>query len=49
VIGRLPAPEQLVVGLYYENLSQREIADLMELSKPAIAEAHKRAMQRLRS
>ena len=50
VISRLPAREQLVVGLYYyENLSQREIADLMGLSTTGIAQAHTRAMQRLRS
>jgi RNA polymerase sigma factor for flagellar operon FliA len=50
VIGRLPAREQLVVGLYYyENLTQREIADLLGLSKAAVSEAHMRAMQRLRS
>jgi RNA polymerase sigma factor FliA len=50
VIARLPAREQLVVGLYYfENLTQREIADLLDLSTAAITEAHRRAMQHLRS
>jgi RNA polymerase sigma factor for flagellar operon FliA len=50
LIGRLPAREQLVVAFYYyECLTQREIADLLELSRAAVAQAHKRAMQRLRS
>jgi len=49
VISRLPAREQLVVGLlYYENLNQREIADLLGVSTTGIAQAHARAMQRLR-
>ena len=50
LIGRLPPREQLVVGLHYhENLSQREIAELVGLSPTGIAQIHMRAMQRLRS
>jgi RNA polymerase sigma factor for flagellar operon FliA len=50
LIGRLPPREQLVVGLHYhENLSQREIAELVGLSRTGIAQIHMRAMQRLRS
>jgi RNA polymerase sigma factor for flagellar operon FliA len=49
-IGRLPAREQLVVGLYYyENLSLREIAELIGLSPTGIAQINARAMERLRS
>jgi RNA polymerase sigma factor for flagellar operon FliA len=50
VIGRLPAREQLVVGLYYyENLNLRDIAELIGVSKTGIAHVHARAVQRLRS
>jgi len=50
VIGRLPAREQLVVGLYYyENLPFVEIAELIGLSKTGTAHVHARAVQRMRS
>jgi RNA polymerase sigma factor for flagellar operon FliA len=50
VIARLPTREQLVVGLhYYENLSLREIAELIGLSRTGAAQVHARAVQRLRS
>jgi RNA polymerase sigma factor for flagellar operon FliA len=50
VIGRLPAREQLVVGLYYyENLTFAEIAELIGLSKTGAAHIHARAVQRMRS
>jgi RNA polymerase sigma factor FliA len=50
VIGRLPAREQLVVGLYYyENVNLRDIAELIGISKTGIAHVHARAVQRLRS
>jgi RNA polymerase sigma factor for flagellar operon FliA len=49
VIGRLPAREQLVVGLYYyENLSLRDIADLIGISRSGIAHVHARAVKRMR-
>jgi RNA polymerase sigma factor for flagellar operon FliA len=49
VIGRLPAREQLVVGLYYyENLNLRDIGELIGVSKTGIAHVHARAVQRLR-
>jgi RNA polymerase sigma factor FliA len=49
-IGRLPAREQLVVGLYYyENVTLRDIAELIGISKTGIAHVHARAVQRLRS
>jgi RNA polymerase sigma factor for flagellar operon FliA len=49
-IGRLPAREQFVVGLYYyENLTLRDIAELVGSSKTGIAHVHARAVQRLRS
>lgn len=48
-VGRLPAREQLVVGLYYyENLNLRDIADLIGASHSGIAHVHARAVQRLR-
>jgi RNA polymerase sigma factor for flagellar operon FliA len=50
VIARLPAQEQLVVGLYYyENVNLRDIAELIGISKTGIAHVHARAVQRLRS
>ncbi len=50
VIGRLPAREQLVVGLYYyENLSLRDVADLIGISRSGIAHVHARAVKRMRS
>ena len=50
VIGRLPAREQLVVGLYYyENVNLRDIAELIGISKTGIAHVHARAVERLRS
>jgi RNA polymerase sigma factor for flagellar operon FliA len=49
-IGRLPAREQLVVGLYYyENLTLRDIAELAGSSKTGVAHVHARAVKRLRS
>jgi RNA polymerase sigma factor for flagellar operon FliA len=47
-IARLPAREQLVVGLYYyEGLSLREIAELVGLSKTGVAQLRVRAVGRL--
>ena len=48
-IEKLPESEQLVISLYYyEELTQKEIAEVMELSSARISQLHKKAVQRLR-
>ncbi|MFW6269794.1 MAG: sigma-70 family RNA polymerase sigma factor [Bacillota bacterium] len=48
-IKKLPEKEKLVITLYYyEELTQKEIASIMELSPARISQLHKKAVQRLR-
>jgi RNA polymerase sigma factor for flagellar operon FliA len=48
-IDKLNQQERLVVSLYYyEDLTQKEIAGVMELSEARISQLHKRAVYRLR-
>jgi RNA polymerase sigma factor FliA len=49
-IGRLPEREKLVVGLYYyENLTLREIGDVMEVTESRVSQLHTKAVLRMRS
>jgi RNA polymerase sigma factor for flagellar operon FliA len=49
-IRRLRENEQIVLSLYYEkNLSMKEIAQVMDVSKPRVSQIHARAIQKLRS
>jgi len=48
-IDRLNDPERLVISLYYyEELTQQEIAEVMELSPARISQIHRKAINRLR-
>jgi RNA polymerase sigma factor FliA len=48
-IDRLNEPERLVISLYYyEELTQQEIAEVMELSPARVSQIHKKAINRLR-
>ncbi|MGM0409726.1 MAG: sigma-70 family RNA polymerase sigma factor [Bacillota bacterium] len=48
-IDKLDEKEKLVVSLYYyEELTQSEIAEIMDLSKARISQLHKKAIHRLR-
>ena len=48
-IKKLPEKEKLIIALYYyEELTQKEIASVMELSTARISQLHKKAVQRLR-
>jgi RNA polymerase sigma factor for flagellar operon FliA len=48
-VEELPEKEKLVVGLYYyEELSNKEIAQVMELSESRISQLHTKAIFRLR-
>jgi RNA polymerase sigma factor for flagellar operon FliA len=49
-IRRLRKNEQIVLSLYYEkNLSMKEIAQVMDVSKPRVSQIHARAIQKLRT
>ena len=48
-IDKLNEQERLVISLYYyEDLTQKEIAEVMELSEARISQLHKKAVYRLR-
>lgn len=48
-LGGLPNREKLVLSLYYlEELSQKEIAGLLQVSTVRVSQLHARAVQRLR-
>jgi RNA polymerase sigma factor FliA len=48
-IGRLPAREQLVLGLYYyENLNLSDIGEILGVSKTWVAQIRKSGVERLR-
>lgn len=48
-IERLNEDEKLVIALvYYEELTQKEIAEIMQLSAARVSQIHKKAVNRLR-
>ena len=48
-ISALQENEQIVLSLYYEkNLHMKEIAQVMDVSKPRVSQIHTKAIQRLR-
>jgi RNA polymerase sigma factor for flagellar operon FliA len=48
-IDKMPEKERLVISLlYYEGLSQVEIADVLNLTKGRISQIHSRAILRIR-
>jgi RNA polymerase sigma factor for flagellar operon FliA len=48
-IAKLRKNEQIVLSLYYEkNLPMKEIAQVLEVSKPRVSQIHARALQKLR-
>ena len=48
-IDNLNDPERLVISLYYyEGLTQKEIAEIMDLSPARVSQLHKKAIYRLR-
>ena len=48
-IQSLRENEQMVLSLYYEkNLNMKEIAQVMDVSKPRVSQIHTKAIQRLR-
>ncbi len=50
VLGQLSEKEQLVVSLYYyEELTQKEIAEAMELSEGRVSQIHSQALIKLKS
>jgi RNA polymerase sigma factor for flagellar operon FliA len=49
-IARLPEREKLVVALYYyENLTLREIGEVLGVTESRISQLHTKAVLRLRS
>src|SRR3954454_20012977 len=49
-IARLPEREKLVVALYYyENLTLREIGEVLGVTEPRVSQLHPKAVLRLRS
>jgi RNA polymerase sigma factor FliA len=49
-IGRLPAKERTVMALYYyEELNQRQIAEVMHLTESRVSQIRTQALKRLRS
>jgi RNA polymerase sigma factor for flagellar operon FliA len=49
-ISRLPEREKLVVALYYyENLTLREIGEVLGVTESRISQLHTKAVLRLRS
>jgi RNA polymerase sigma factor for flagellar operon FliA len=49
-IGRLPEREKLVVALYYyENLTLREIGEVLGVTESRVSQLHTKAVLRLRS
>ena len=48
-VDRLPAKERLVVGLYYfEELTMKEIANVLEVTESRVSQIHSQAVLRLR-
>ena len=49
-IGWLPEREQLVVALYYyENLTLREIGEVLGVTESRVSQLHTKAVMRLKS
>jgi RNA polymerase sigma factor for flagellar operon FliA len=49
-IARLPEREKLVVALYYyENLTLREIGEVLDVTESRVSQLHTKAVLRLRS
>lgn len=49
-IGALPGKDRLVLSLYYfENLTLREIGEVLHVSESRVSQLHGRAIQRLRA
>jgi RNA polymerase sigma factor for flagellar operon FliA len=49
-IRRLPEREKLVIALYYyENLTLREIGDVLSVTESRVSQLHTKAVLRLRS
>jgi RNA polymerase sigma factor FliA len=49
-IGRLPEKERMVMALYYyEELNQRQIAEVMHVTESRVSQIRSRALKRLRS
>jgi RNA polymerase sigma factor FliA len=49
-VGRLPEREKLVIALYYyENLSLREIGEVMGVTESRVSQLHTKAVLRLKS
>jgi RNA polymerase sigma factor FliA len=49
-IGRLPEREKLVIALYYyENLTLREIGEVLSVTESRVSQLHTKAVLRLRS
>jgi RNA polymerase sigma factor for flagellar operon FliA len=49
-IRRLPEREQLVIALYYyENLTLREIGEVLSVTESRVSQLHTKAVLRLRS
>ncbi len=50
IIGQLSKKEQLVISLYYyEELTQKEIAEILELSEGRVSQLHSQALIKLRN
>ena len=49
-VGRLPEREKLVIALYYyENLTLREIGEVMGVTESRVSQLHTKAVLRLKS
>ena len=49
-IARLPEREKIVIGLYYyENLTLREIGEVLDITESRVSQLHTKAVLRLRS
>ena len=50
VLGQLSQKERLVISLYYyEELTQKEIAEAMELSEGRVSQLHSQALIKLKT
>ena len=49
-VARLPEREKIVIGLYYyENLTLREIGEVLDITESRVSQLHTKAVLRLRS
>jgi RNA polymerase sigma factor FliA len=50
ILGKLSEKERLVISLYYyEELTQKEIADVMEISEGRVSQLHSQALIKLKN